>query len=307
MKIYRSISSLKPIANLCITIGTFDGIHLGHKKILDQLKNSAHKIGGESMVITFDPHPRVALGKDAKKLRFITTLEEKIEHLEQMGIDHLLIIPFTKDFAAYTADDFINQILLERLGAKRVVVGYDHHFGKPDPNSPSIDFLLKENGIDVDFVDQLIFNGRAVSSTKIRLGLQEGRIIQASQCLGYTYSIKATIEDGLKQGREIGFPTANLRLADIKKVIPKNGVYVVSVNVEDHEYMGMMNIGYKPTLTEGIYSLEVHLIDFDGDLYQKELEVSFLKFIREEKKFGSREELIAQIGKDKESVLNYTF
>ncbi len=282
----------------------FDGIHLGHRQILDVLMDQSKRVGGENMVITFDPHPRIALQQDAGKLRFITTLEEKIERLSKLDIHHLLVIPFTKDFAAYSAQEFIERILLRKLNAQCVVVGYDHHFGKPDTSNPPIDVLLQHSGLDVIKVKQLLMQDRPVSSTKIRLGLHEGRVHKAAECLGYAYSLKARVEDGLKQGRQIGFPTANLRLGDIKKVIPKNGVYAVHVCVDQQSYRGMMNIGYKPTMTDGIYSLEVHLIDFDGDLYQKEIEVSFVRFIRDEKKFSSREELVEQLRQDREAVIS---
>ena len=304
MNIYRDITSLPDLQNLTVTIGMFDGIHLGHRAILDTMMTEAARLGGENMVITFDPHPRIALQKEAGQLRFITTLEEKIERLSKLDIHHLLVIPFTKDFANYSAQDFIQKILIKKLDAHCVIVGYDHHFGKPNTDNPPIDVLLGHHNLGVIKVQQLIKEGRPVSSTKIRLGLQEGRVDKAAECLGYNYSLKARVEEGLQQGRKIGFPTANLRLADIKKVIPRNGVYAVHVLVDGNTYLGMMNIGYKPTLTDGIYSLEVHLIDFEGDLYQKELTVSFVRFIREEKKFASKEELIAQIEKDRDMVVS---
>jgi riboflavin kinase/FMN adenylyltransferase len=304
VKIYHRIADVPSLSNLCVTIGTFDGIHLGHKQILSALVDSAKAQNGESLVITFDPHPRIALQKEASQLRFITTLEEKIERLGKLDIDHLLVIPFTKDFSNYSAEDFIQKILIGKLNTQKVIVGYDHHFGKPNPDNPPIDVLLRRNHIEVQCVEQLILEGRAVSSTKIRIGIQEGRVAQAAQCLGYNYSIRANVEDGLKQGRQIGFPTANLRIDDIKKVIPKNGVYAVHVDFDGERYLGMMNIGYKPTMTDGIYSLEVHLLNFEGDLYQRELEVSFIKFIREEKKFESKEELIKQIQKDQQMVID---
>ncbi len=302
MKIYREIKSFN-LQNPVLTVGTFDGVHLGHKKILNVLVKEAEKINGEPVVLTLYPHPRKILDPSFKDLFLLNTLEEKAELLEKAGIKHLIIYPFTRDFASLTSCDFIEKILFNKLNVKKLIVGYDHRFGKD--RQGDINILKKcaaPFNIDVLKVDAFTLDNKKVSSTTIRNALLTGKIENANTCLDYEYFISGKVISGNKIGRTIGFPTANIEIHE-EKLIPKNGVYAVKVLISEKEYAGMLNIGSRPTVnTEKNLTVEVHIFDFEGDLYEKNIKIIFKNFIREEQKFPDKQALKRQLIKDKTRI-----
>ena len=303
MQVHRQVEGLKAFKNAVVTIGTFDGVHTGHQKIIDQLKQEAKKINGESVLITFDPHPRKVL-ENARPLKLITTLDEKIELLSKQDIDHLVIVPFTLQFAALSAAEYIQDFLFDKFRPHTVIIGYDHRFGHDrkgdyhmmEKYAGKLDFQLKE--IPEHIVDSII-----VSSTKIREAIKLGDIEIANDLLGYDFFFQGTIIEGNKLGRTLGFPTANLRIKDEDKLIPGHGVYAVTATLHGREYEGMMNIGIRPTLNDGLFMIEVNLFNFDEDVYGSELRVHVKRFMRPEIKFNGLEALKQQIAKDKLDVL----
>jgi len=304
MKIYQDISNFhieKPV----ITIGSFDGVHLGHLKIIHRLKEIAAQTGGESVVFTFYPHPRLVLFPGEGNLRLLTTLAEKTELLEKAGIGHLIIYPFTKEFSQLSYTEFVRDILSGRLKLKTLVVGYDHKFGKNREGSFEVlQDLASVYNFSVEKLDVLLMDHINVSSTKIRNALQNGNIAKANQYLGYSFRLHGTVIEGQKLGRKIQFPTANIQASDPNKIIPGYGVYAVYANIAGNHYRGMMNIGTRPTISNADNrSIEVHIIGFEGDLYHKTIEIEFIRKIREEQKFGSVEELKSQLEKDKQTVM----
>lgn len=305
MEIVQSIPNYDKSKESVITIGTFDGVHIGHKKILERVINHARKDGLQSIVLTFFPHPRMVLQQDSG-LKLLNTLDEKITILEATGLDCLVIHPFTKEFSRLTAREFVEENLVNRLAAKKIVIGYDHRFGrnrKADIND------LQTFGLELDFkVDEIPaqeIDEVSVSSTKIRRALAAGDIGIANRYLGYPYMLTGTIEQGKGLGRRINFPTANLVIGEAYKLIPKNGVYVVQSRVGVTPYFGMMNIGMNPTVDGKNRSIEIHFFDLSEDLYGKTLRVDILQRLRDEQKFESLEALQAQLDKDKESALRY--
>ena len=305
MEIVQSIPNYDKSKESVITIGTFDGVHIGHKKILERVINHARKDGLQSIVLTFFPHPRMVLQQDSG-LKLLNTLDEKITILEATGLDCLVIHPFTKEFSRLTAREFVEENLVNRLAAKKIVIGYDHRFGrnrKADIND------LQTFGLELDFkVDEIPaqeIDEVSVSSTKIRRALAAGDIGIANRYLGYPYMLTGTIEQGKGLGRRINFPTANLVIGEAYKLIPKNGVYVVQSRVGVTPYFGMMNIGMNPTVDGKNRSIEIHFFDLSEDLYGKTLRVDILQRLRDEQKFESIEALQAQLDKDKESALRY--
>ena len=304
MQVHRQLEQLIAFSNAVATIGTFDGVHTGHQKILDQLKAESKKINGESVLITFDPHPRKVL-HPTRPLKLITTLEEKIELLQKQGIDHLVVVPFTLQFASLSAEEYIQDFLVNKFRPHTVIVGYDHRFGHDrvgdyhmmETFASKLNFELKE--IPEHIVDSII-----VSSTKIREAIKLGDTEIANDLLGYDFFFQGTIVEGNKLGRKLGFPTANLQIDDPDKLIPGNGVYAVTATLNAQEYQGMMNIGIRPTLSDGRFMIEVNLFNFDEDVYGSELRVRVKKFMRPEIKFNGLDALKQQIAKDKLDVLN---
>jgi len=287
-----------------ITVGTFDGIHLGHKSIIQKLTETARKRNCKSVVFTFNNHPRNVLQSD-KWLKLITTIQERNTLLSQMGVDYIYIQDFTKSFSQLTGSAFIQSMLIEKLNLKHLIVGYDHHFGRDrlgDINT--IKNIGLVSGFDVSKVEPLEIGNIKVSSSKIRKALESGDIHIANQLLGYDFFITGTIIQGNKLGREIGYPTANVKITDSLKLVPATGVYAVEAIVKNQNYIGMMNIGFRPTVTENssASSIEIHLIDFEGDIYESDITVMFKLKIRNEKKFESITDLQAQLAKDKEYV-----
>lgn len=307
MKVYRDINEFD-VAKPVLTVGSFDGVHLGHRKVINRLNEIARQKQGESVIFTFSPHPRLVLKKDQGSLRLLTTLDEKIELLEQAGVDHLIVYPFTKDFSKLSYTDFVRILLVNQLGIDSLVVGYDHKFGKDRKG----DFEMLQ-GLSLAFnfrlekLDVLLSDNMSVSSTKIRQALESGNIMKANRYLGYPFSLHGTVVEGQKLGRKIQFPTANLEASDPHKIIPGYGVYAVLVKLEGVVHRGMLNIGTRPTINNNAdhRSIEVHIFDFNKDIYNKQLDVKFITKVRDEQKFGSIDGLRSQLEKDKLDVLEF--
>lgn len=307
VKIHRDLNNFRAV-NAVLTIGTFDGVHLGHRKIIERLKKISEKIGGESVIFTFDPHPRKVVAPDETNLRILTTLDEKIELFEKSGIDHLIIFPFTSEFAQLSYEQFVEQILVGQIRTKYLVVGYDHKFGKD--RQGGFEFLRKcadRLGFQIEKLDVLLMNESNISSTKIREAIQKGDFETANSFLGYTFALHGTVVEGQKLGRRIQFPTANVAASDPDKIIPGYGVYAVEVKVLNRTFRGMLNIGSRPTVNNNAdhRSIEVHLFDFESDIYDEKIELLFYTKLREEQKFGSVDMLKEQLARDKEETLNW--
>ncbi len=253
MKIHKGLDSIQPIRNAVVTIGTFDGVHIGHQEILQRLKEIASKIEGETVVITFWPHPRLVLFPNDDSLKLLSTFEEKAEILLKLGIDHLVAIPFTKEFSNLTSEQFTRQVLLEKIGTKRLVIGYDHRFGKNREGSfEHLKANEKEYGFKVEEISKQEIDNIAVSSTKIRKALEIGDVKTANSYLGQHYSLSGKVVEGNRIGRTIGFPTANIDIAEKFKLVPADGVYAVKVSLAEGSFQGMLNIGNRPTIRDGI-------------------------------------------------------
>ncbi|GAL85084.1 riboflavin biosynthesis protein RibF [Sporocytophaga myxococcoides] len=298
MKVYNSFDEFTRLPNAIVTIGTFDGVHLGHRKILSRLKETSNEEKGESVVITFWPHPRKVLqGADSFKL--LLTLEEKIELIASCGVDHLLLIPFTKEFSSTTSEDFIQKILIDKIGTKKLVIGYDHKFGKNREGSFE---YLKENasriGFQVEEIPREDIEHNAISSTAIREALSQNNVSKATTLLGRPYSIKGKVVEGNKLGRELGYPTANIEVEDPEKILPADGIYTVFVKEAGKLYGGMLSLGFNPTVEGKGRSMEVHIFDFNKNIYGETVEVSFLEFLRFEAKFPDLDALIHQLKED---------
>lgn len=307
MKVFNSFDELTKINNPVLTIGTFDGVHIGHQKIIQQLNNEAKKIGGESVLFTFYPHPRMVLYPESHGLKLIQTQEEKLAKLRRMGLQNVIVHPFTKDFSRLTATEFVRDYLVNKVNVNRIIIGYDHQFGK---NREGTLNLLKDLAPIYDFQVQEIpaqdIENVNVSSTKIRKAIKGGNVITATNYLGEYFELKGKVIHGKKIGRTINFPTANIELDSEIKLIPANGVYAVRVVLEDRtEHFGMLNIGQNPTIEKQDYiSIEVNILDYIGDLYNQSITVRFLDRIREEKKFERLDLLKIQIQEDEKVVRN---
>ncbi|MFA8300465.1 MAG: bifunctional riboflavin kinase/FAD synthetase [Hyphomicrobiales bacterium] len=303
MKIYQDITEFEPVENAVATIGTFDGVHIGHRYILEKIVEKAKKINGESIVITFYPHPRSVVHADSKDLKFITSQERKKEIIESIGIDHLIIVPFTKEFSKISSEKFIRDFLIKYIRPKKLVIGYDHHFGK---NRLGDFKMLYDLGSKYHFQVEKIppqdVDNIAISSTKIRKALTSGKIDKANKWLGHKYCIKAKVIHGDELGRKIGFPTANLNVKEHYRLLGFEGVYACHVEWKGKMYKGMCNIGVRPTLNKSELKYEVYILDFNSDIYGQIITVYFEKRIRDEIKFNSLEELKAQLERDKETV-----
>ena len=304
MKVYHDIHSFPKLQFPIVTTGTFDGVHLGHCTILEKLKSYRLVSGHETVVITFNPHPRLVLQPNDNKLELLNSLDEKIELLSKQGIDHLLVIPFDKNFAALSSLEFIEQILVKTIGTKKLVIGHDHHFGKNREGSfENLRQSGPQYGFEVEEIPAKDINHVAISSTKIREALHNGDIITANKFLGYQYKMEGIVVKGRQLGDTIGFPTANLEIIGQRKLIPQNGVYAVTVSIDNSIYQGMMNIGNRPTVeTNGERKVEVHILNFSGNLYGKKLQISCVDRIRDEKKFTSLDELKSQLKEDKNQI-----
>jgi riboflavin kinase/FMN adenylyltransferase len=305
LKIYQNIDDFEGSDFAIVTVGTFDGLHIGHQRIIHRMVELAEEQNGETVVITFNPHPRLVIDAGNYNLKFITTEHKKFELLEALGIDHLIILPFTKAFAEIPARDFIRDYLVHKLHVKMLVVGYDHHFGKN--REGNFDQLFKQGiqyGFGVEEIPAQYVEDIAVSSTQIRNALNEGDLRLTNRMLGYDYSITGRVTEGNKIGRAIGFPTANIEIEDKYKLIAAGGVYACEVEVAGKIYKGMGNIGTRPTIGNHDFTTEVHIFDFDEDIYGKEITIYFIDRVRDEVKFNSLDDLKSQLIKDKKTVLH---
>jgi riboflavin kinase/FMN adenylyltransferase len=300
MKLYRDIENLPSFKNAVITIGTFDGVHEGHKKIIDHLKEEAKQINGESVIITFHPHPRKVVSSSILGIRLINTLEEKIELLEKTGIDNLVIIPFTEVFANQPAEDYVKNFLIDKFHPNTIIIGYDHRFGRDRQGDylllekliPEYHYVLKE-------IPRHVLDEIAISSTNIREAIVHGDIETANKLLGYYFFFEGMVVDGDKLGRKLGYPTANLKATDEEKISMGNGIYAVYADVEGEHKKGMMSIGFRPTVDGKKRVVEVNIFDFDKDIYGKKIRVYVKKYLRAEEKFENLEALVKQIDRDK--------
>ncbi len=300
MRIFHSLEQLPKFKNTIFTQGTFDGVHIGHQKILETLVAKANAINGESLLLTFWPHPRLFLFPDDTDLKLLQTLDEKLEILEKCGIHNVIVLPFTKAFSNTLPQDYIQDFLVNQLNVHTIIVGYDHRFGR---NREGDIALLKQNATKHNYQVEEIpaedIDTIAVSSTKIRNSLQIGDIKTATQYLGRNYSFTGKVVHGKKLGRTIGYPTANIQIADKHKLIPAIGVYAVKCLIENNEYLGMMNIGNNPTIEGKGYTIEVNIFDFEADIYDKEITILMLDKIRDEKKFDNLDSLVLSLRQDK--------
>lgn len=301
MRIFNHISEVSGLEQSIVTIGTFDGVHLGHQKIISRLVELKKKQGGETLLFTFDPHPRKVLFPEQKDLKLITTTAEKCMLLEQFGIDNVLVFPFTRDFSQMQATDYVSQILAAALQTRTLVIGYDHRFGSNrEGNIETLKQLSGTYHFAVEEIPAQEINQLNVSSTRIRKALEEGDIATANDFLGYRFFITGKVVKGKQLGRTIGYPTANIDIGNDDKIIPRIGVYAVNVDINGETYKGMLNIGYNPTTdTDHAIKIEVNIFDFDKDIYGSNIKVEFVKWIRNEEKFANLEELKQALANDK--------
>lgn len=302
MKLYTNLAQItEPFPNACVTIGNFDGVHLGHQMLFAEVVDRAHRHRGASVVVTFDPHPLKVLRPET--IRLISTTEQKIELIEKAGIDVLVVIPFDRDFAATSADTFVEEVLVAAIGVRELVVGYDYAFGRG--RQGTIAFLREkgqEHGFPVTVVEAHYENGMLVSSTRIRELVAEGRMDEVRLLLGRYYQIRGEVQRGKQRGgRVVGFPTANLRISE-EDLCPRRGVYVTQVVYDGRCYGGVSNIGTNPTFGENLLVAETHIFDFHDDIYGRPIKINLLRHLRGEKKFSGPEELAAQISRDIEAA-----
>lgn len=304
MQVHRSIAQLPEFRNAVITIGTFDGVHRGHQKIIDALKAEAARVDGETIIITFHPHPRKIV-KPNEHLQLINTLDEKTDLLKKAGIDHLVVVPFTTEFAELSADQYIGQFLVEKFKPASIIIGYDHHFGKGRQGNYQ---LLEEKASEYRYhlveIPQHVLNEITVSSTKIRKAVLESQIDVANQLLGYPFFFEGIVVHGDQLGRTLGYPTANLQYTNDDKIRAGHGVYAVYVEFEGTTYKGMMSIGTRPTLEKSEEKVEVNIFDFHETIYGKKLVVKVVKFLRGQEKYPSLEAMVQQLHRDKETSLS---
>jgi riboflavin kinase / FMN adenylyltransferase len=304
MQIHQDINQLPLFKNAVITIGTFDGVHLGHRQIIDSLKEEAAKASGESVIITFHPHPRKVVSSVITGVRLINTLAERIELLEKTGINHLVIVPFTDFFANQTAEEYIRDFLVEKFRPHTIIIGYDHRFGKErsgdyklmEEKAPVYNYQLKE-------ISEHLLDAIKVSSTNIRNAILHSNVDEANRLLGYTFFFEGEVIHGDKIGREIGYPTANLKSSDEEKIAMGDGIYAVYADVDGQQYKGMMSIGFRPTVNGRTRVTEVNLFDFKQEIYGKTIRVYVKKYLRSEVKFDDLEALKEQLHRDKEESL----
>lgn len=298
MKNYNHFKTFNSNTKTILTIGTFDGVHIGHKKILENIVQEARDFSLESLVLTFFPHPRMVLQKDSN-IKLINTIDEKKALLDAIGINHLIIQPFDREFSRLTAEEFVEEVLVKHLNVKKIIIGYDHRFGRN--RTATIDDLIQfgeKYNFEVEQISAESINESTVSSTKIRKALESGNIELANSYLGYSFSLNGKVVTGNKIGRSLNFPTANLQIKEDYKLIPNDGVYFVSVVVDNLKKFGLVNIGNKPTLENSNHTIEVFILDFDENIYDKNLTLYFFKKIRDEKKFNSLSLLQNQIELD---------
>jgi riboflavin kinase/FMN adenylyltransferase len=321
LKIYHQLSDFKKLDNAIVTIGTFDGVHYGHQKIIKRLCELAKSSGGESVILTFFPHPRMIIDPENQDLKLINTIKEKAEILANLGVDHLIITPFTRDFSNLSATEYIKNILIDTIGTKQIIVGYDHRFGKDRKGGmKELEECAVLYNYTIEEIPEQDINDVAVSSTKIRKALLDGDVALAETYLGYHFSISGPVIKGDKIGRTIGFPTANIFVEETYKLIPSDGIYAVTVEMtaeagaeslesqsttHNSHYRGMAYIGQRPTINGMTRNIEVNIFDFNREIYGQTIKMNFLKFLRHDVKFTGLEALTLQLHQDKEDTLNF--
>lgn len=307
MKVYRHFEGIQRNENTVLTVGTFDGVHKGHQKIIQRLLDISNKENLRAVIVTMDPHPQITLQKkDKPPISLLTNINERIDAFRQFGINEVVVITFSYEFSQTPAEEFIRDYLYGKIGVKKMLVGYDHLFGKNrSGDSDLLGTLSKELNFEVERLDALVEQEIIISSTKIRNALAECNIELANDMLGYEYIVQGKVIRGDGRGKSIGVPTANIMLPDRHKLLPGNGVYLVSSIIEGQKYFGVSNVGTRPTFTiDTLPTVEVHFFELDKQIYDLDLNIAFMKYIRPEKKFGSIDELISQINLDKIKALS---
>lgn len=305
MKIFHSINDFRSSKKTILTLGTFDGVHIGHRKILERITQNTENGNYESLVLTFFPHPRMVLQGESE-VKLLNTLSEKIDLLEKIDVQNLVIHPFDITFSRLTAEEFVKTVLIDQFDIKKIIIGYDHRFGRN--RTANIDDLIafgKQHDFEVEQISVQEIDAVSISSTKIRNALMEGNMALANEYLGYEYFLTGTIVRGKQLGRTIDFPTANLQMEENYKLIPRNGVYVVKSTINQKTVFGMMNIGLNPTVAGENLAIEIHFFDFDEELYDQKISVSLLEYLRPEQKFESVAFLKQQLEKDRNTSLAY--
>ena len=305
LNIFQSINDFSAPRKTILTLGTFDGVHIGHKKILEKVINSTEGSKYESLVLTFFPHPRMVLQENSE-IKLLNTISEKVALLEKMGIHNLVIHPFDETFSRLTAEEFVKTVLVEKLNIQKIIIGYDHRFGRN--RTANIDDLIdfgKKYNFEVEQISVQEIDAISVSSTKIRKALSEGDMTLANSYLGYEYFLTGTVVQGKQLGRTIGFPTANIKIEEDYKLIPKKGAYIVKSIIDNKVIHGIMNIGFNPTVQGENLSVEIHFLDFDQNLYDHELSIILLHYLRPEQKFNSLTDLTSQLQIDRAQAKDY--
>jgi riboflavin kinase/FMN adenylyltransferase len=305
LKLFHSITDFHSTKKTILTLGTFDGVHIGHKKILERITQNTENGKYESLVLTFFPHPRMVL-QEKSEIKLLNTISEKSKLLKETGIENLVIHPFDESFSRLTAEEFVSTILVDQFHIQKIIIGYDHRFGRN--RTANIDNLIAfgaQYGFEVEQISAQEIQDVSVSSTKIRKALLDGNMALANEYLGYPFFLTGEVVKGKQLGRTIGFPTANIQIEEDYKLIPKTGVYVVKTLINQKEIFGMMNIGFNPTVNGQKQTIEVNLFDFEADIYGEKLEISLLKYLREEQKFGSVDLLKEQLNLDKQTALEF--
>jgi len=306
MRVFKGLDNLPPFKNPVLTIGTFDGVHLGHAKIIERLRKKAIEVDGESIIITFDPHPRFVVAPNSTPIELLSTSQEKIKALQALHVDNVVIVPFTKAFSDISAEAYIRDFIVSNFHPHTIIIGYDHHFGKNrQGNYQLLESVKATYGFQLEEIPVQEIEHIAVSSTKIRAALHIGDIKKANELAGKYYTLEGVVIHGEKRGRLIGFPTANVHVGDAHKLIPANGVYAVKAYLKETVYKAMLNIGVRPTVSSSNHrSIEVNIIDFDQDIYDETLRIEFVDKLRDETKFNGIDELIAQLTIDKQDALS---
>ena len=301
MLVHRNINALPAFHHAVLTIGTFDGVHKGHQQLIARIRRLSEEIEGESVLITFDPHPRTVVSQEKKPVRLLSTIEEKITLLESLGVDHLVIAPFTREFSMLSARDYVEKFLVEKFHPSIIVIGYNHHFGHHrDGNLELLQSLSARYQFRVEEISKQMVDEIEVSSTRIRLALDDGDVSTASHLLGHPYSITGKVIKGNQLGRKFGYPTANIEPDDSAKLVPADGVYAIRIQLpqSDQWKNGVMSIGYRPTVNGTHHTIEAFVFDFDGNLYDQQITVQFVQYIREERKFETVDFMIEEIRND---------
>jgi len=306
MRVFKGLDNLPPFKNPVLTIGTFDGVHLGHAKIIERLRKKATEVEGESIIITFDPHPRFVVAPNSTPIELLSTSQEKIKALQKLNVDNLVVVPFTKAFSDISAEAYVRDFIVSNFHPHTIIIGYDHHFGKNrQGNYQLLESMKTTYGFQLEEIPVQEIEHIAVSSTKIRAALHIGDIKKANELAGKHYTLEGVVIHGEKRGRLIGYPTANLHIGDTHKLIPANGVYAVKAYLNKTVYKAMLNIGVRPTVSSSNHrSIEVNIFDFGQDIYDETLRIEFVDKLRDERKFNGIDELIAQLTIDKQDALS---